>query len=202
MPSALNDSKKTKVYEFVCRRFLACCSADACGSEINVEFEWAFEKFSLRGLTVNERNYLDIYPYDKWQSTAQLPQFTVGQKFSDFETEMKEGKTTPPPLLSESELISLMDRNGIGTDATMQDHISTIVSRNYAERIVSTAKGRKKTKSAASSGPDDTHEPDSDANAASNAAHFVPTSLGIALIQGYDQIYPGLSKPALRGEVC
>lgn len=37
-----------------------------------------------------------------------------------------ESNTTPPRLISESELIDKMDKNGIGTDATMQDHIVTI----------------------------------------------------------------------------
>ena len=39
---------------------------------------------------------------------------------------LEEGKTKPPNLLSESELISLMDKNGIGTDATIAEHIKTI----------------------------------------------------------------------------
>ena len=45
---------------------------------------------------------------------------------------LQEGKTTPPKLLSESELIDKMNKNGIGTDATMHDHIKTIQERNYA----------------------------------------------------------------------
>jgi DNA topoisomerase-3 len=40
--------------------------------------------------------------------------------------EIKNGKTIPPNLLSESELITLMDNNGIGTDATIHEHIKTI----------------------------------------------------------------------------
>jgi DNA topoisomerase IA len=38
------------------------------------------------------------------------------------------------PLSTEVELISLMDKNGIGTDATIATHISTIQSREYAHR--------------------------------------------------------------------
>ena len=34
----------------------------------------------------------------------------------------------------EVELISLMARNGIGTDATIAQHITTIQERNYAEK--------------------------------------------------------------------
>eukprot|EP00931_Biecheleriopsis_adriatica_P048694 TRINITY_DN28146_c0_g1_i1.p1 TRINITY_DN28146_c0_g1~~TRINITY_DN28146_c0_g1_i1.p1 ORF type:complete len:365 (-),score=47.32 TRINITY_DN28146_c0_g1_i1:53-1147(-) len=45
---------------------------------------------------------------------------------------MTESRTQPPPLLSEADLISLMDRNGIGTDATMHEHIQKIQTRTYA----------------------------------------------------------------------
>lgn len=37
-------------------------------------------------------------------------------------------------VIIEVELISLMDRNGIGTDATIAQHISTIQERKYAEK--------------------------------------------------------------------
>ena len=37
----------------------------------------------------------------------------------------------PPPLLTESDLIALMDKKGIGTDATHAEHIETIKKRWY-----------------------------------------------------------------------
>lgn len=42
---------------------------------------------------------------------------------------MDEGKTQAPPLLSESDLIGLMDSKGIGTDATIAEHIQKIQQR-------------------------------------------------------------------------
>lgn len=48
---------------------------------------------------------------------------------------MSEGKTTPPSLLTESELIGMMDKNGIGTDSTIHEHIKTIQEREYAEKV-------------------------------------------------------------------
>ena len=44
---------------------------------------------------------------------------------------MVEGKTSPPKLLNEADLISLMDKHGIGTDATHAEHIETIKTRQY-----------------------------------------------------------------------
>eukprot|EP00444_Apocalathium_aciculiferum_P018668 CAMPEP_0183473218 /NCGR_PEP_ID=MMETSP0370-20130417/160896_1 /TAXON_ID=268820 /ORGANISM="Peridinium aciculiferum, Strain PAER-2" /LENGTH=341 /DNA_ID=CAMNT_0025665897 /DNA_START=65 /DNA_END=1087 /DNA_ORIENTATION=- len=39
--------------------------------------------------------------------------------------------TQPPPHLSESELLGLMESHGIGTDASMAQHIGNIVKRGY-----------------------------------------------------------------------
>ncbi len=44
---------------------------------------------------------------------------------------MVAGRTAAPNLLTEADLISLMDKHGIGTDATHADHIEKIKSRMY-----------------------------------------------------------------------
>ena len=57
-----------------------------------------------------------------------------------------QGKTSPPDYLSESELIGLMERHGIGTDASIAVHINNICERNYVKiesgrRVVPTELG-------------------------------------------------------------
>ena len=41
------------------------------------------------------------------------------------------GQTQAPPLLTEADLITLMEKNGIGTDATHAEHIEKIKDRQY-----------------------------------------------------------------------
>jgi len=65
------------------------------------------------GLIVLERNYLDVYPYDKW-SDNELPNFIEGEEYIPSLVELRDGQTTKPNFLTEADLVSLMDKNGIG----------------------------------------------------------------------------------------
>jgi DNA topoisomerase IA len=68
-------------------------------------------------LAIEDQGYLLVYPYDKW-SNKEIPNYQDGEIVPKFEVKVNEGRTTAPPLLSEADLIALMDRHGIGTDAT------------------------------------------------------------------------------------
>jgi DNA topoisomerase-3 len=52
---------------------------------------------------------------------------------------LAERQTSPPDYLTEAELISLMEKHGIGTDASIPVHINNICERNY----VAITSGRK-----------------------------------------------------------
>lgn len=139
-----------------------------------VILDWYGETFTTSGLVVLEKNFLNVYPYIVWD-THQLPEFQQAQRVPIFEAKVKDGKTSPPNYLTEPDLISLMDINGIGTDATMADHIEKILARNYITK----------------------HPPHG------QKPYLIPTTLGVALIEGYDQIGfdMSLTKPFLRKEM-
>lgn len=73
---------------------------------------------------------MEVYIYDKW-SDKELPDFHLGDTFRPTKIEMNEGKTSPPNLLTEADLIALMEKHGIGTDATHAEHIETVKQRQY-----------------------------------------------------------------------
>lgn len=118
---------------------------------------------------VLERNYLDVYTYDKW-SNHSVPVLHVGMQAQPTILEMSQSHTSKPAMLSESDLLTLMDQSGIGTDATIHEHIKKIIDRNYATK---------------------------------ENGFFYPTTLGMALVTGYDDmnIELSLSKPDLRREM-
>eukprot|EP00474_Spongospora_subterranea_P000285 CRZ00743.1 hypothetical protein [Spongospora subterranea] len=127
----IQDPIERKLYDFIVRRFLACCSPDAKGEQTRVAVECGGEEFNGYGLTIKSRGYLDIFPFDKW-SNVQLPALNQGQEYPPSMINMTESRTAPPSYLTEAELIGLMDRHGIGTDATIAQHITTVLKREYA----------------------------------------------------------------------
>lgn len=62
---------------------------------------------------------LQVYRYTSWGGNANLPPMAVGQQLAPSELSLKEGATAAPQRLSERDLISAMERHGIGTDATV-----------------------------------------------------------------------------------
>jgi DNA topoisomerase-3 len=157
------------IYELVTRHFLACCSKDALGEETYVEVKVHEEHFHARGLVIKQYNYLEVYPYDKWYGNLLPVVFQVGDQFPMQDVTLKESVTTPPTLLTEPELITLMDSNGIGTDATIHEHIKTIQERGYAQKA--------------------------------NGNQFKPTSLGVSLVEAYQEMGYDLAKPRLRAKM-
>ncbi len=143
------------------------------------------------GLLILERNFLEVFPYEKW-SDKELPEYREGQEFLPSVCELRERQSTRPALLTEADLVGLMDKNGIGsyfwiageymliangsagTDATIAQHIQTILDRDY---VIGRMQGATK--------------------------YLVPSTLGIGLVEGYNQLgfERSLSKPHLRRQV-
>lgn len=212
--TALSD-QEGRLYEFVVRRFLACCSDDAKGQATDVDILYGDESFHAHGVIVLERNYLEVYPYENWTNSAELPKFAVGERFKPTEAIITEGKTTPPGYLTEADLIALMDANGIGTDATMAEHIEKIQVREYVQVV---------ERSGQQGGEDAGDEGEAPAARCGRGGRgrggrggrggatarggrrgikvFIPTQLGVALIQGFDRMNfeTSLGKPFLRKE--
>ena len=194
-PHALQHDA-ARVYEFVTRRFLGSCSEDAKGESTIVSLAWGPESFHASGLLVLQRNYLDVYTYDRWESSQQLPAFRVGEEFEPKEAMMSDAETTAPGHLTEPELIALMDANGIGTDATIAEHISTIQEREYVTthfrsggRPTTSTRGsaRGRGRGRGSRGGRGGSASDIGGRGGSAIQEFIPTTLGIALVVGYEE---------------
>ena len=219
-PGGFANDDERRVYEFIARRFLACCSEDAQGTARDVEIQYGDEAFHAHGVVVEARNYLDVYPYENWTGNI-IPNFTLGECFEPMEAMMTEGKTVAPGFLTEPDLIALMDANGIGTDATMAEHIAKIKERKYVEtrprgsrgaanaddndgpNAVGGRGGRGGRGGSSARGGRGGNGAAAPANARAGVEEFIPTTLGVALVRGYDEIglETSLGKPFLRKQM-
>ena len=135
-PNTIDNQTHRNVYKLVVVHYLACCSRDAIGKESQIVVRMDTEEFTATGLMILERNWLEIYhPWENWSTgQGELPALEVGSRIRPSSLLMQAGTTSPPQPISEVELITMMDRHGIGTDATIATHITTIQDREYATK--------------------------------------------------------------------
>ena len=133
VPGDITSTEK-RVLDFIIRHFLGSVSPNATGKENLIQIEMGNEFFSTKGLEIIDKGYMEIYTFDKW-SDSYLPKFNENEIIEPFSCLLQEGKTNPPNFLTEPELITLMDKNGIGTDATIHEHIKKIIDRGYTKKI-------------------------------------------------------------------
>jgi len=120
-----------KMYNYIVRHFLACLSKDAVYEEARYLVKVGNETFAANGKNLTTPNYLEVYTDRGFVSTP-IPDMEEGTKFKISGLKLEESVTKAPPMLSESALITKMDQNGIGTDATIHEHINKIKYRGYA----------------------------------------------------------------------
>uniref|UniRef100_A0A7N0TSD1 DNA topoisomerase n=1 Tax=Kalanchoe fedtschenkoi TaxID=63787 RepID=A0A7N0TSD1_KALFE len=121
-----------KLYQYICQHFIGTVSADCKYARTMVDFSVGGESFHCVGLRVIVKGFTAVMPWLAVNEKS-LPQFSKGDKIKISKVELYEGYTTAPDYLSESELISLMEKHGIGTDASISVHINNICERNYVQ---------------------------------------------------------------------
>ncbi|XP_057536769.1 DNA topoisomerase 3-beta isoform X2 [Amaranthus tricolor] len=134
-----------RLYQYVCQHFIGSVSPDCKYIRTKVEFSSAGELFSCTGQFVTAQGFTSVMPW-LGISEKKLPDLAKGEIVKISKVELYEGKTSPPDYLTESEVISLMEKHGIGTDASIPVHINNICERNYVQvqsgrRLVPTALG-------------------------------------------------------------
>ncbi|MEM3326376.1 MAG: DNA topoisomerase, partial [Thermoproteus sp.] len=119
-----------KIYELVVRHFLATLSPPAVVERQKLVAAFGPLALEAEGRKIVSRGYWEVYPYEE-EEEKPLPRAKRGDPAELVKAKVERRETEPPPRMTESELLRLMRRYGIGTDATMQDHIHTNVLRGY-----------------------------------------------------------------------
>ncbi|MEM2740401.1 MAG: type IA DNA topoisomerase [Candidatus Bathyarchaeia archaeon] len=123
------------VWEYIARRYLAnVVGRDAYIKRWRIDVDIGGLPLNATGRYIVDEGFYKVFPYFKPKDLLWIPKLEVGGKHPILEIDMKERKTKPPPRLTESELLKLLEKHSIGTDATRADYPQIIVERGYAEK--------------------------------------------------------------------
>uniref|UniRef100_A0AAR2JDV6 DNA topoisomerase n=1 Tax=Pygocentrus nattereri TaxID=42514 RepID=A0AAR2JDV6_PYGNA len=128
-----------RLYEYITRHFIATVSHDCKYLQTTITFRIGTEGFSCTGKALISAGFTEIMPWQGIPLEEALPACEKGDAFTVDEIKLLEKQTSPPDYLTEAELITLMEKHGIGTDASIPVHINNICQRNY----VTVENGRK-----------------------------------------------------------
>ncbi|XP_013414482.1 DNA topoisomerase 3-beta-1 [Lingula anatina] len=124
-----------RLYDYITRHFIATVSPDCRYLQTTAYFEVGAEKFTCTGKTLLSAGFTAVMTWQAITGDENMPNFQVDQTCSIEEVRLVEKQTSPPDYLTESELITLMEKHGIGTDASIPVHINNISERNYVSVI-------------------------------------------------------------------
>ncbi|KAJ8263716.1 hypothetical protein COCON_G00161730 [Conger conger] len=120
-----------RLYEYITRHFIATVSQDCKYLQTIIAFSIGTEAFSCSGKTLISAGFTEVMPWQGIPEEESLPDCGRGDAFTVDEVKLQEKQTCPPDYLTEAELITLMEKHGIGTDASIPVHINNVCQRNY-----------------------------------------------------------------------
>nr|CCC53485.1 putative DNA topoisomerase III, fragment [Trypanosoma vivax Y486] len=125
------SSDSWRLYEYITRHFIATLSPDCklCKTKLVVELGGEF--FTFTGKVVEDPGFTEILSHFAVKDDKIPTNIQVGSDFPMSDVRLQAGQTQPPGYLTESDLIGMMERHGIGTDASISQHVNNIVERGY-----------------------------------------------------------------------
>lgn len=128
-----NEETK-KLFQFINKYFLASLSKPASIKTFDAEMMFGATSFTSKGEKIITKGFLDIYNYENLAG-SELPRYEQKQDCKTAPT-FSVGSPIPmsPPHVTDSDLLSFMDRMGIGTPATVHTHIQGLIDNKLITR--------------------------------------------------------------------
>jgi len=131
LPKRPLESKESKLYDLVVKRFMATFAPPATRETVKVTIKVNNLRFYLRGSRILVVGWIDFYkPYAKFED-VNLPQLSKGTLVKFLSVKAVEKFSQPPPRYNPNSLLREMETNEIGTKATRAEIIETLVRRAY-----------------------------------------------------------------------
>ena len=135
-----------KVYKLIWQRFVASQMTQAVFDQTSVDIEAkaASESFTFRvtGSVLKFEGFLKVYEESKESKDEEdeelkkkLPSLEAGQALTLKELKPEQHFTEPPPRFNEASLVKELEERGIGRPSTYATILSTIVERQYVQKL-------------------------------------------------------------------
>ncbi|MEA1985851.1 MAG: DNA topoisomerase [Euryarchaeota archaeon] len=118
------------VYDLVVRHYLANLMPAAIFEKTRLVVLMKDELFDSTGSVQKDAGWMTVYPFERSRNKT-LPGVAINESVDVKKITNTKSQTSPPKRLTEAELLTLMDKHGIGTKATAPSHIETNKKRGY-----------------------------------------------------------------------
>ena len=130
-----NDLKGNNwnLYECICNNYFASISPPVLYDNITYKFDINGIIFEESSTKINQEGFLLFQPHKKKNFIKNFPSLLKDKSYPLVMASYEENWTEPPDYITEAELIGEMEKNHIGTDASMSVHIENICQRGYVK---------------------------------------------------------------------
>jgi len=131
-----------KLYELIWKRFISSQMAKSIYSVTSIEIEAGKYLFKTSGTKVVFDGFTVLYSAqdaqkedERRKDSWKIPVLHVGEHLNLLNLVPSRHFTKPPPRYSDATLVKALEEKGIGRPSTYAPIISTIILRNYVDRI-------------------------------------------------------------------
>lgn len=125
------SSQQRKIYDLVCRRFMACFGKPAKRESMSITLDLNGNKFNVKGRRTVEEGWIKYYGKYASFDEIVLPEVKKGDKIKVVKVMLLEKETQPPARYSQASIIKEMEKRGLGTRATRAAILQTLYDRGY-----------------------------------------------------------------------
>ena len=144
-PEKVKDSltpDQYKLYRLIYNRFIASQMSSAIYDTISVDINANNYNFRTTGQSIKFRGFMTLYVEDtddekesEELGIANIPYLNKKDVLKNKKLDSKQSFSEPPPRYTEASLVKTLEEKGIGRPSTYAPTITTILARNYIEKV-------------------------------------------------------------------
>ena len=131
-----------KLYRLIYNRFIASQMASAVYDTITVDINANEYNFRTTGQSIKFKGFMTLYVEDtddekesEELGIANIPYLNKQDQLKKEDIQTKQSFSEPPPRYTEASLVKMLEEKGIGRPSTYAPIITTILARNYIEKV-------------------------------------------------------------------